>query len=257
VLNLPDPDGARLPNSPLDLVVTQIRFDARDVVSETKFGFAFRDALAGEEGTFPRLEPVEGQSFNIAVGAGGAQQISQGPAPKGWKFLSEDGASSVVLMPDSIAVETRRYETWATFLPIVERTLRVLADHVGPEIELRLGLRYIDRIREASVTVPSEWAEYLAEPLRGFLAHPSIGNAVKAHQHQVVFDLGDGECRFVHGTLPADEGETHYVLDYDLYREDPQPFSVDALLAGLESFHTDALKIFQASTEPKLIEVFQ
>lgn len=256
MLNLPEPDDSLLPQSPLELVVTQIRFEPQEQIAEARLGFAFRDALNAAGAELERTEPMQGQAINIGVGIDGSAQVAQGPGPRGWRFSSADGVRSVALLQDSLGIEVRRYDGWADFHQHVERALGVLVEHVAPEVELRLGLRYIDRITEVGAEAPSAWAGYLAEPLRGFLAHPTVAESVKAQQHQVVFDLGHGECRMIHGTLPAEGGKVDYVLDYDLYREDPQPFSVDAVLDGLERFHTDALKLFQASTEPTLKALF-
>jgi uncharacterized protein (TIGR04255 family) len=257
VLNLPEPDRSRLPGSPLDVVVCQVRFDAQIAVSEPRFGLEFHTRLGGRDGQYPKLSPVESQALSVAVGPGAAPQVAHAPAPSGWQLSAGDGSWSVSLAPEALAVETRSYEDWSGFRERFAAALEAVTELCSPQIEQRLGLRYVDRISEAGVTDPIAWVPLLDERLLGVIAHPVLGEAVRGHQQQVVLDLGeDALCRFVHGLLPADH-EQHYVLDYDLHREGARPFDRDGIMQVLDAFNTDALKLFQASVTEELVQRFQ
>ena len=259
MLDLPDPDRSLLTNSPLDLVVCQVRFDQRAVISaSSKVGFEFQAALQADDESRWKMEPVEGPPpVNIVVTPDGAQQISGGDPIKGWRFASVDGVFIVVLMPDSIAVETRRYTGWDSFRATVERALDRLVTNFGPEIELRVGLRYVDRLKDEAAKRPSDWAAQLQSALHGLVAHEKLGPAVSNQQQQIMLELGDGAvCRFAHGTLPTDGG-LEYVLDYDLFREEARPFEAEAILDVLDLFNSEALKLFQASITPETAEALR
>jgi uncharacterized protein (TIGR04255 family) len=259
VLDLPDPDRSLLTNSPLDLVVCQVRFDQRPVISASnKVGFEFQAALQAEGESRWKMEPIEGPPpVGIVVTPDGAQRISGGDPVKGWRFTSADGAFIIVLMPDSIAVETRRYAGWHTFRATVERALDRLMTTFTPEIELRVGLRYVDRMKSAGAEQPSDWIARLRPWLHGLIGHETLGPAVSNQQQQIMLELGDGAvCRFAHGTLPTDRG-LEYVLDYDLFREEARPFDAAAILDVLDLFNTEALKLFQASITPETAEALR
>jgi uncharacterized protein (TIGR04255 family) len=255
VLDLPDPDRAQLSKSPLDLVVCQIRFDQREnVSSSSKVGFAFQEALriTGEDPW--KAEPIEGPPpVNVVITSEGAQQMSTGAPLRGWRFTSSDAAYAVILMADSISVETRRYTRWTNFRATAQRALERLTEMLVPEIEYRVGLRYVDRLHDPSIVEPAGWTTRLQHPLHGLVGHEQIGAAVLMQQQQVILNLGDGaQCRFAHGTLPTDQG-LEYVLDYDLYREDARPFDARAVLDVLDLFNTEALQLFQASLTPETV----
>jgi uncharacterized protein (TIGR04255 family) len=255
VLELPDPDRSQLAGSPLDLVVCQIRFDQRGHVSTPRVGFDFQKALADSPEQPWKVEPIEGPPpMNITVTADGSQQVSTGDPLRGWRFTSSGDAYVVVLMPDSLTVETRRYTRWSAFRATAERAIACLTEHVQPDIELRVGLRYVDRLKDASIDRPSGWAAKLQPALHGLVGHQQLGAAVLNQQQQIILSLAkDAECRFAHGTLPTDRG-LEYVLDYDLYRQDARPFDGEAVIAALDLFNTEALKLFQASITPDTAE---
>jgi uncharacterized protein (TIGR04255 family) len=254
VLELPDPDRSRLTKSPLDLVVSQIRFDQRSNVSTPTVGFGFQKILAERAGRTWRVEPIEGpRPMNITISAEGPQ-VSTGELLRGWRFTASDNTFVLVLMPDSLAIETRQYTQWSDFRPMAEQAIGCLSQQVGPEIELRVGLRYVDRLRDPSIDRPVGWAAKLQPALHGLVGHEQLGGAVLNQQQQIILNLdGPGECRFAHGTLRTEDG-LEYVLDYDLYRQDARPFDGTSVINALDLFNTEALKLFQASVTPNTIE---
>lgn len=254
MLELPDPDRSQLARSPLDLVVCQVRFDQRGEVSTPKVGFGFQEGLAESSEQPWKVEPIEGPPpMNITVTADGTQQVSTGQPLRGWRFTSSGDTYAAVLMPDSLTVETRRYTRWSAFRAMAERGIACLTAHVAPDIELRVGLRYVDRLKDASIDRPSGWVAKLQPALHGLVGHEQLGGAVLNQQQQIILSLaGDAECRFAHGTLPTDHG-LEYVLDYDLYRQDARPFDSGAVIAALDQFNTEALKLFQASITPDAV----
>jgi uncharacterized protein (TIGR04255 family) len=256
-LKLPEPDQSRLPRSPLDLVVCQLRFEAQPQVGDAALALAVQTALGGET-RYPRLEQVQAQAFNVVLGPGVAPAMGQAPAGTGWRLQSPDSRWSVSLMPNHVSLETTDYTVWDDFRDRMLELVDAAADHIAPGIEQRLGLRYIDRISEVQARTPRDWEPYLVPELLGLIRHDTLGTAVTAARQQLLLDLGEGfSCTFTHGLLPEDGERLNYLLDYDLSREGGRPFDPGGVRAALEVLHTDALKLFHASVTDELIGVFR
>jgi uncharacterized protein (TIGR04255 family) len=256
-LNLPEPDQTRLPRSPLDLVVCQLRFEQQPRVSDSATALALRDELGGPE-RYPRLDQVHAQALNVMVGPGVAPAVGQAAAGSGWRLQSGDGQWVVSLMPDHVALETTQYEGWDEFRDRFGELLDATSAQLGPGIEQRLGLRYIDRIGETGASAPADWRPYLTGELLGLVLDEALGPAVTAARQQLLLDLGDGfACTFTHGFLPGDGARLDYLLDYDLFREGGRPFAADGVRAALELLHVDALKLFHASVTEALLELLR
>jgi uncharacterized protein (TIGR04255 family) len=255
-LPLPPPDRTRLARSPLELVVCQLRFETQPEVSEAEIALAVHEALGGSDGRYPRLEPVAAQTVNFMMGAPGAPPAVSQQGVSGWRYQSADGAWTVSLMPDNVSLETTRYTEWEDFSQRMRELLDVTASHVGPGIEQRLGLRYIDRINEVDASTPADWEPYLIPELLGLVLHEQLGPAVRTARQQLLLDLGEGySCGVNHGFVPGESDRLNYLLDYDLFREGGRPFHVDAVSEALEILHDDAGKLFQASITPALYEL--
>lgn len=255
-LSLPPPDRTRLARSLLELVVCQLRFETRRQVADAHVALAIHEALGGAEGRYPRFESLGQQAVNVMVGPGGGPPAVSQQEVSGWRYQSADGSWIVSVTPDHVALETTRYTDWEEFSQRMRELVDVAATHVGPGIEQRLGLRYIDRINEVDASSPAEWEPYLIPELLGLVLHEQLGPAVGTARQQLLLDLGEGySCGINHGFVPGDNDRLNYLLDYDLFREGGRPFSVDAVCEALEVLHDDAGKLFQASITPALYEL--
>lgn len=251
-LPLPAPDRTRLARSPLELVVCQLRFETRAQVDDAHVALAIHEALGGAAGRYPRFESL-GQTVNLMVGPGAPPAVSQ-QAVSGWRYQSADGSWIVSVAPENVSLETTGYTEWEDFSQRMRELLDVTASHIGPGIEQRLGLRYIDRITEVDASSPADWKPYLAPELLGLALHDPLGAAVKITRQQLLLDLGDGySCSVGHGFVP-ENNRLNYLLDFDLFREGGRPFSVDRVSEALEVLHEDAGKLFQASITSELYE---
>jgi hypothetical protein len=230
-LDLPQPDPTQLARSPLELVVCQIRFENPSVPRDAGVALEFHGALGGSTGPYPVIEQVNTLSVSIAPVAIPAQQMA------GWRFSEPDGSWVVSMMPDHVALETRRYTTW--------------------EIDFRTRLALVvDRIGELELAKPTDWEPFISPELLGLVLHPKIGSCVEASVQQLTLSLGDGvECGLRHGFL-RDESATDkldYLLDFDLYRQGARPFDPDGLKDVADQLNTYAVQLFQASATPHLL----
>jgi uncharacterized protein (TIGR04255 family) len=257
--SLPEPDTALLPQSPLELVVCQIRYEPRSEVSNPRVALAFHAALGGTVGEYPRMDTVGGQAINVEVGPGGPA-VTRNDGLTGWRYQSTDGAWIVSLMPDHLALESRRsYPGWEEFSTRLDSLIEVLGEELGPAVEQRTGLRYIDQITTVQAASASEWARYLAPEVLGLAAHEVLGEHVLNARQQLLLDLGEGHgCVLNHGFVPDDNaGRLGYALDFDVFRDGARAFDPAAVRDTLSVLHTDALKLFRASITDELYEVFR
>src|SRR5713101_3184881 len=109
-LVLPAPETRRLQRSPLELVVCQVRHERNAAIADAKRAFAVRDGLVAK---YPNDEEATGLALNITGGLAGVSTATD--QQQGWNFKSDDGAWTVVLMPDFFALETRAYADWEDF----------------------------------------------------------------------------------------------------------------------------------------------
>ncbi len=261
-IRLPEPDTGRLRKAPLELAVLQIRYDPQLRATEAPVALAFHAALGGPDGTFPNIDPISATSvqfsFGASAGATAAPIVAESSGVEGWRFSSPDGVWTVQLTRDFATLQTTKYETWESFRPHVALLVRAIAEHIGPRIEQRLGLRYVDRLRMPGLGRPADWHEYVVPELLGLAGHQLLGDAVVAAQQQLVLDLGEGgvQAGFRHGFLrdPSAITDIQYFLDFDIFRQAGRAFDAENIAVAADRFNTYALQLFQASVTPKLLE---
>lgn len=255
---LPEPDRSLLPDSPLDLVVCQIRFEHKPEISQALRALSFHEAIGGADGDYAKLDELSGQSVNVDLG-GGAPSVTRDEAPGGWQFASADGAWIVSLVPEHVALECKGdYPGWEEFSQRLHALLDALVAQIGPAVERRIGLRYIDLITEMDARRPEDWVDFLAPEIVGLAGHSALGEHVANARHQVLFDLGAGHgCVLNHGFVPQEGGNLGYLLDYDVFRDGGRAFDPAAVRETLTALHDDALKLFQATTTDALRERFR
>lgn len=257
-IDLPLPDERVSRRSSVSTVVCQIGFDEQPRVGEGRFPIEFHERLGGPAGRYPKLESATEQRMIVELGvAPSQQQITR----RGWSFESQDPGWSLALMPDSAALQADEasYAGWDDFLDRVRELLDALDDILGPTVQQRVGLRFVDRIRGSRIGVgePSEWAAYIQPPFLGLLGLPGLGPAVRAGQQQHVLDAGDGAtCRLRHGlALVTGDERSVYVIDCDLFRDGVRQFDRTAILGTMGSFYEQADRVFAAAATPALLDV--
>lgn len=255
-LTLPEPITDRLINSPLKLVVCQVRFEETASVSDPKTGLALFQSLGGDSGPYPQFSEFRGQQVDITV-APGSPISAQQTQLAGWKFVSDDRAWSVVIQPNSVSLETTAYTTWtADFEARLRAILEAVVTHVNPAIQMRLGLRYIDVITHQGIESPKDWRGWICESLLGPVMHPDFGSGVLSAQQQLEIDAGDGiKCTLRHGTvLEATNASPAYLLDWDIHTDAAKALDVAEVFTTLSAFNHLAVRLFQVAITPAMFE---
>lgn len=251
VLELPDPDTSLLPRSPLRLVVCQVRHDRTFAAVDATRVVALHSELANR---YPTITEAAMQTFGIVTGPGlGAQMTTPEPS-KGWQFRSADESWTVTIQTEFFSLETSAYVDWSDYKQRLLEVMGAVRAHVGPVVEQRVGLRYVDEVRDPVVTDPVGWGGWIDESLLGPLTHASFGPALRSTQQLLELEAHDA-LRVIlrHGTVrvPGDK-QWLYLLDHDCFRQQGRRFDVDALASTLDDLHRLALQVFQAAITPKL-----
>jgi uncharacterized protein (TIGR04255 family) len=251
-LTLPEPSTTQLAHAPLELVVCQVRHDRNLAVADATRALAVREALGD---AYPHMEEQAQQQLSFLAGPTGLAPLPGGTEQRGWRFRSADGAWTVALLPDFYALECTGYTSWTEFRTRLVDLTHAVSQHLQPALELRLGLRYIDRITRPVVSTPTAWTGLIQDNLLGPVLHPDFCNALSGVQGVLQMVAENGEVLLRHGTQPDDSGNWPYLLDTDCYRSSSRRFAPDTLLADAEYLHKLALQVFQASITPRLFEV--
>jgi len=252
-LEFPATDPTPLKGSHLAVAVCQVRHESHPDVSNVDFGLEVHEALGGRSGAYARLEPQELHTGLFEFGPGGFSSSDAGPS-RGWRLRTRDGAWTVTLMPDHFSLETTAYTSWADdFRVRLQDALDALDKVVKPRARQRLGLRYINRLPLPESGQMHDWQEQVAPELLGVLNHSLLGPGVRTLQQQIELQVDDEiDCVFRHGTL-KDANQlktTGYLLDYDVFTQEPERFGVEKMLSMADRLNSAALAMFQTSLTP-------
>lgn len=253
-LDAPEPDTAHLERSPLELVICQIRHEPKPAVADTSFAMGLHEALGGSSGRYPRVSLANSAELNVAMTPAGPQINER--QNSGHEIASADQLWGVTFLPDHFALQTTAYETWADFRERLGDVVRVAAERLSPALMRRIGLRYVDRIKELSLDSVDAWKPYLAPSVLGLAADPRFEGTVVGAQAQYRLDLGDGI--FANFTaqpvVGLDDGTVPFQLDYDVYVDEGRAFDVDGILEIAETLHTRARQLFALTITDDLLE---
>jgi uncharacterized protein (TIGR04255 family) len=243
------------------LALCQIRFTQVLGVAEEKVVAPFQRAIQVD---YPILRPAPEVDLEVVFGPEVAVQ-RRTRAPQ-WRFSDREQNWTVVLAQDFLALETRRYDRFEDFLDRLRRLLGALVEHVQPALLTRIGLRYIDEIREEN----PNWPTIISPALLGPLAVPALAEhaAQSVQELRLVFP-GDEAVNLRHGLFPNGTtveprpGEKlpsspFYLLDCDAYRAFSPPDSPavepEAICALVAAYHRVLHRLFRWSITEKFTE---
>ena len=256
-LQLPQPSTEPLANSPLELVVCQVRHENNLAVSAPKTYLEVKGQL-GE--SYPLVDQISSPTVNISASESG-EISSKTNAEVGWRLRSADSYYAVTLTPKAFSLETRAYSSWDEFYKRLCTLVEAVNNVYHPDMEERLGLRFIDRIVVAEVDSLSKWQGWIKDSLLGPVVDTSLGSAIHNVQQVIEFDAEDDlQVILRHGSMrPAISPKQpwQYLLDYDCFRSKGLQFSVDSVCVGAEQLHTLSLAVFQASITSKLYNLLR
>jgi uncharacterized protein (TIGR04255 family) len=251
-LTLPDVDHRPLAKSPLAVTVFQVRFEQNLSVGDGATGLRIHQQLGGREGLYPRVESQQSVTAQMQISPLGISPITASGVPaRGLRMRDDAGTWVLSVMPDFASLETTAYTTWTNdFRERLIAILNAINEHVSPRVEERVGLRYVNRVIEPDVTIPSDFQGLIAPSLLGAVADPLWSQAVTSSQQQLEMDITDDiKCLLRHGTLPRSTGFglEAYLLDFDLFRQQPREFNVENIVQAADDLNNTATALFQGA----------
>lgn len=239
-LSLPEPRNEPLQNSPLRLVVCEVRHQGGARVGEAEAEKIHQFVKTD----FPAVEPALEGTVNITAGSEGVATQQTAPRPR-WQFRSEDGWVAV-LGQSYFAIETTNYDRWNKFIGHFGTLMRAVADICKPVKEERIGLRFINRIRLDSIITLEHFQSHMTDETLGLLADDKLSSSIIGTQN--IVDLqgpDDISLRLQHG-CQSESNTVSYIVDTDCYKQLSVVFRSNNILREIETFHRLCKQIFEA-----------
>lgn len=220
------PPEIHLSRSPLQRVVAQARFssvlkiDNRDAVA------AFQEEVRFD---YPFFEQSTVQQLHIDLSAG-VPSFRPLPATV-WRFRSADLGDVLSLSTEAVTLEAKSYEGRSQFLTRWQKVLSLVQEVFSPQLSLRLGMRYVNRVDGESFSDLTDWIE---DNLIG-VAHPKLRDHVSQALSEANMSVEEGVLLLRWGILGTNVTidpnlldslpNKSWILDIDVATNTPpQPF---------------------------------
>lgn len=237
----------------MEVAAADIRFvvSAPDIPEDAAAGIW--DALGRDE--FPIFEPHKQQMVNVTFSPAGAEQTVE--VQQGWLIACADRSSAVTLLPSTVVVQTQAYARYSESLGArVSTVVPLFAKVTGASKVSRLGLRYVNRFRDAGARSPQFWRGLIdssfAAPLQG-----GLGDLVVAHQQQIQLKLdGTAWARINSGLLeePGPVPLFSFLVDMDVFREATLEYSDELVANHLRQLNRTAFALFTNVVADELLD---
>ncbi len=256
-VELEEPDRAPLRKAPLGLVACQVNFSEIDRRLASKGVFRYRDVLNQGAGGYGELTQIRKNQVTLQLGAFGATSTSDSSSSLGWRLATRDQAWSVALFADSVTLESRAYDNWAdTFRPRLRDALTGAIEAFGPEVETRLGLRYVNALSHDGATTPGYWCDKIKSSFLGPLGDDRLGSFFTGSTTRSTFAFDDVHAVVSLAFQPdaVRPNRVATVFDVDVFREGAREFVFDNLIQAADLLNTRALQVFQSIVSPSYLD---
>jgi uncharacterized protein (TIGR04255 family) len=228
-INFKKKSEVRLKKAPLHEVICQIKFSpilsiAREVPVEFQELVRIR---------FPRYEAL--QNFVLQIpGAGSTENAMVDLPPKSHHFKASDEKSFISLAADSVALSTKDYEHWSSFVKDLQIAENATIQVYKPPTATRIGLRFINRFtkKNTGCSTTQELLSLFRNELT-CLVRAEPWAEPKEMFTQLI--LTDGKAKLAIRTGFGKDRETTFILDFDYYEEDE--LSLEKLYDRVNRYH--------------------
>lgn len=248
---LPPYEPEQLHNTPLALVVAQVRFPPVLSIQTDDRSLAHFQDLIRDRYPFVFI----GQQIGLNVGPQGIEQ--QQPPGRIYQFADAKREWAVSLAADSVALEARHYTTYDDFSPRIMSLIAAVKEVYRVSERTRLGLRYINEIRHPDASTVADWMPLLRHELLGLAARREIAPSIKSTVQELSLNLQRGGLTIRHGYVP--QGTTvapfpgeqilnagpFYLLDFDTFDEQSQALDDFTLDELLRSYNHTMFQLFR------------
>lgn len=206
------------------------------------------DTIAKDISMFlPQIEKQE--RISIEMGYNLDQTKTKEKRATVFLFKNDDTSNKLMLEPDALSFELKKYEGYQQFKGIMEKVLYLLIKENSSLKLSRLGLRYINQINITTGS-PFEWdgiiKSYLL-PNMDFISKTELSRDLR------LIELNKKECsvRFQYGLFnseyPNPIAKKEFLLDYDCYTTNET--DINSVITLIDGFHTVIKDLFKLSID--------
>ncbi len=255
-LSDPPPREVPLPNAPLVRVIAQVKFSEVLGVENPEVVARFQDAISDTYGVLTR---------EIGIGFVGPFPGAQPQHPMThWRFADSGGDWQwrVSLTSQFVTLEVVRYTSRQEFFDRLRTVLEAVKLHIKPAMAIRLGVRYVNRIKGREL----EDVSRLVRPEVAGVVGTNMASSVHLSLTETVFDIGSQRMTARWGMLPADATpdpmaiepihERCFLLDLDVFDETPTAFDSRAIAQRGVQFAERSYTFFRWAVTPEFLGRF-
>jgi uncharacterized protein (TIGR04255 family) len=253
----PSPSEVSLPHAPLAAVLAQLRFPGILKIDSKEAVAPFQEQVRRD---YPLFEQEPTQQIEVQMGPSGptVRQV----AGNAWRFRDASKHWRVSLLTDSVSIETDNYASRNDFLARWTKILAAIERNFEPQIALRIGMRYIDRITEE----PLEIIDQLVRSDVLGVAHPPLRKHVRHALSEASLAIDEGQMLLRWGVMPPNGTidplvlkpipEVSWILDIDVSSDMQRPFAHAALEGCFRALAARAYSVFRYITTERFLKTY-
>lgn len=205
---------------------------------------------------FPRRQAL--QRFNVEVKAEAANEATSSfsHGPGGWKFTSESDTRVLQVLPDAFVYShLQPYTNWNTFSHEARELWQAYLEAVQPSKVVRIGLRYISRLRLPQEFELNEYLNYYPSTPGSFGALAGLVTQVQLPQPGAAMDA---LALVTIASEPSlDPTASAMALDIDIFSTSVMVASDPRIWQMLDHFRVRKNVLFEAAITDKLKEAMR
>lgn len=246
-MELPEYGWVQFKNSPLRLVIGQVRFTIMPRFEQKAYIAGFQKAIRSE---YPRASREASVTYQVLPTG-----IHPSPGETLWRFSSRDNHWSVVVGKSAITLEARKYSSMRDFLERFRQLLETASETLEVIDRLRLGLRYINEIRYLKAESFVEWRSLLNPDFVGFEASSLLDGQVDHTLHEIQVQRPDGVLAIRHGlqngavVLPLPQEQSakgrFYLIDLDYSDMTECDLDITATIKQMQDYNDVMYRFFR------------
>ena len=198
------------------------------------------------------------QRFNVQVKSEAAKETtgSFSHGPGGWKFTAENDARVLQILPEMFVYShLQPYTNWSTFSDEARGLWSAYLDAVQPHKVVRIGLRYINRLRLPKEFELNVYLNYFPTAPESFGALRGLVAQVQLPQPGVA---QDAVALVTIASEPSpDPTSSAMALDIDIFSVLAMPASDPRVWQTLDDFRVRKNRLFEAAITDKLKEAIR
>lgn len=163
-----------------------------------------------------------------------------------WLFRDGDRSWTVSLSNASLGLEAKTYHDFDDFSAELARVLNDAAEVFEPRTEVRLGVRYVNRIEDERLSKRG-----IAFFIQDELASPvgDLGGDLQHSLCELRFREGSGWLALRHGLIEPNV----YLLDFDNFVEEERNFAPAEIVTRVNDFHGLIERLFAWSLSERYL----